>query len=81
MDQVLKDKLKELLGVCIEHGVDFNYSGDIECISVFKFTDGDISYILGPAYSLRDWNGSAKVHLKKINKAIKNIKDGKNEKV
>lgn len=71
---MIKDRLKELLWLCIDNGLQFEYCATVESVSIYKYTEKkDLVYVI-QLYSLRDWNGTEEQHIAKLNEFIEQIK-------
>lgn len=73
---MIKEKLKELLGFCIDKGLTFNYSSHVHSLTIMKVTNaerGEFEYIVD-LYNLLDWNGTEIEHIAKLNDFIEQIK-------
>ena len=73
---MIKQKLQELLGVCLDKGVHFDYHAHVNGISIRKKSDvvKDSDYI-ACFYSLNDWNGTESEHIAKLNEFIKQVQE------
>ena len=73
---MIKQKLQELLGVCLDKGVHFDYSAHVNAISIRKKSDivQDSDYI-ALCYNLNDWNGTEEQHIAKLDEFIKQVQE------
>ena len=72
MKELIKAKLQELLLACINNGYQFNFTGNVNALSVYKFTEGKISYV-EKLYYITDWNGSYENHITALNEIIDKV--------
>lgn len=72
---MIKAKLQELLGVCIDKGVNFTYSAHVNSISIYPqdFKTADDYIVMG--YSLDKWNGKEAKHIAKLDGFIKQVQE------
>lgn len=71
---MIKDKLKELLGLCVNNGLSFNYSAHVNGLTIFKYCESNgVEYIVN-LYNIQDWNGTEEQHIAKLNEFIEQIK-------
>lgn len=71
---MIKQKLLELLGVCFDNNIQFNYIAGLNAVAVFKLNGDNIEYIT-QLYSLESWNGSEEQHIAKLNEFIKQVQE------
>ena len=72
MKELIKAKLQELLLACINNGYQFNFAGNVNALSVYKFTEGKVSYV-EELYYITDWNGSTDEHIEALNRFIDKV--------
>lgn len=71
---MIKDKLKELLGLCVDNGLHFDYAAHVDSLTIYRYCDGSgIEYIVN-LYNIKDWNGTEEQHIAKLNEFIEQIK-------
>lgn len=72
---MIKDKLKELLELCVDNGINFDYSAHTKGLTIRKVTDakrGCSEYVVNH-YLMQDWNGTEEQHIAKLNEFIEQI--------
>lgn len=72
MNDLIKEKLKELLSVCLDCGFTFQAEG--KYFSVYKVNGNDV-YSICSVYSIQDWNGMVEERIADIDSFIEQVKN------
>lgn len=70
---MIKQKLQELLAVCLDKGVHFDYAAHVNAITIHpKGAETPKDYIV-ICYSLDEWQGTEEQHIANIDKFIQQV--------
>ena len=73
---MIKQKLQELLGVCLDKGVHFDYSAHVNMLCVYPKINGSINYIADHyCLDIGDIYNTEEKHIAKLNEFIKQVQE------